>query len=361
MSNTVIVSENARGVHLIDQTSLQSHEIGTLVSRIYEGESVQRHFFIEGVNPSEYFGEESIPGGVKTYRLGPTTTDWEFVDHPDVLNPLLQMGFTISKLFYGRGGLTMSAILNPPDFKIQEDNVSWDYEFWQEYRKNTPLVDYGIIESVVVTSSIKPKKAINYLRGWFRLICTNGLMGSVFSWPKLRMNHNYFDPSRVEEYLNDYAVGGQFEFSRGPFIGTGRGIGRLQSWLQDYVATHSANLEDLEDSDDEDDSASVSTTYSGNLLPDIEEEEVPFSVRQSLEPINRMPNWYALSLAEQFELMANGLGSGKVYAADMLNAITNPFYARNLVEPEFSPIRLMSKTESLFKSFSDLVGAFSLI
>lgn len=363
MSNTVIVSESARGVHTITvDEPFKPREIGTLVSRIYEGESVQRHFFLAGVNHEDYNGDDSIMAAEKVYRLGPTTTEWKFVDHPETLMPLLNQGYSLSKIFYGRGGLTMSAILNPPDYQIQPDSVSWDRTFWDRIRPEVvSQTNLGIIEAMMVSSSIKPKKAINFLRGWFRLICTNGLMGNVFTWPRLRMNHNYFDPSRIEEYAGSYASGGSAQMDPGPFIGTGRGLDYLQSWLQNYVVTHSAVQENEDDDLDEDE---VTTTETSDLFAaySIDESETPLSVRKSLDPINRMSSWYAQSLSEQFEMMANGIGTaGKIYAVDMMNALTNPLYARNLQDPEFSPIRLMSKTESLFNAFSSLVGAFSLI
>lgn len=364
MSQTVIVSEEAKGVHVIDPSTegYPTREIGTVVSRIYEGESVQRHLFIPGVTVAEYQEDQSLDVE-KIYRLGPTTTHWEFIDHPTVLAPYLEEGFTVSKMFYGRGGLTMYALLQPPNPKVYQDPIGWDAAFWNGIGRDDERLR-GITESVVVTSSIKPKKGIHYQRGWYRLICTNGMVSAVLQWPKLSMSHSQFDIAKAYDYMGLYTAagsGGYNDVDPGPFIGNLDGVRRLKQWVQNYIATNTVQVStpDEEEEDDEIAEDIASAVVPGSSL----QENIPFAIRKSMEPVMNMPGWYAQELDTQLDFMVQNLSdvTYSIYALDLLNALTNPIYHRTFTNDDYSPIRLLTRAEGLFKTFSNLVGVFSLI
>lgn len=341
MSSTIIVSEERHPVHVFDEDLDRIH-IGDIVSRVYEGERVQRHLYEPNSAAGQVVGTRNFKDE-KVYSLGPTTTRFDFVDHAEALAPLVERGFTIEKQYISKGGLNLTAILTPPNATEIEDPIHWDdARFTSEQHLARPR---RMNESVMVQTSIRPGKAINYRRGWFRLICTNGLVAEVMDLGSARFNHANFSGDRLLEKIDSFPrmpTDGDKVF--GPIIGNAKGCNSFASLLERLAEGRTAEPE--ADEDDEGDGTEF-------------DQEIPFFARKHVSVFSRIPTWFLLAYASNLRDAAK-MDQGVIRALDILNAVTNPINSEGASENAHSIFRPLNRTGSIIEATVTLLGAMSL-
>jgi len=297
----VIVSEETNPVHIFEQKTLEKERVGTVVSRIYEGESVQRHLFF----PAEGVAQKEV------YSLGPTTTGFQFVDFTEAIEPFIEAGTLMTSRLW-RGGTCYQALLRMDDYHAIKDPIQWDRELWN--RKSNKLWD--ILE---LRASIKPGRGISVTRGFFRVVCENGLISKILGMGHWRFSHLNFN---ADEIISG-ASGGHTEI---PPIMVGNKAG----------AARFSQLIDTEH----------------------EVEQMPYHLETSLNVLDRLPKWYKEDVQEQIGLFIQNSSHDRMGPLDLLNILTTPF---NMGErTDGSVARLSTKLESIVKASSTFIGPFSL-
>jgi hypothetical protein len=84
--------------------------------------------------------------------------------------------------------------------------------------------------------------------------------------------------------------------------------------------------------------------------------EVPFYIEQSLNPILRMPKWFRWNFIEQLELFTEH-GTDRFHGLDLLNALTTPIFNS---EEEHALLRPLARIESLTRGSAMFIGTLSL-
>ena len=276
---------------------------GKVVSRIYEGESVQRHFYVPADEDKEYL-------------LGPTTTSFNFVDHTQALTPLINRGFEIRKMSIMKSGLKMFAIMTPCDGEVLEDPIRWDVPVWGGDRQ--PL-----LETAVVTSSIGPGQGIHYSIGYFRLVCTNGLVSEILGTGVEKFSHLNWSGDHVNAFISSHRLSGESAFP----IGTKKGI-----------------------------------EHSRNLLADLKDEsknvKIPIPIQKTLGPLLSLPDWYQTDIDQQFSMILDNHPKDDVSTLDLLNVITSPINLQQARGEDRS--RFLFRTERIAMPLCQLIAFMSL-
>lgn len=336
----VPVGEKTRDVHHYTTTG-QVVTLGQIISRNYKGEQAQRHYFHSAK------GEEGKP---KTYRLGVSTHQFKFVDHTVALDPLINRGYTIKDTVISRGGIHMYSVLERPDAVPINDPIDWDLQYWHgQSGSGLQRVARELRESVVVFSAIRPGKGIKYHRGWFRMICSNGLVAELLRLGSAKLNHaNWSGPSILNGLKLSEAFG---EVQVGPYVGSQRGVTRLARLIESLITLPETEAETTDPED-------------GTVSASVEEliRDLPLFIQDEVRPFLAMPIWFRQALADQFYTMAANIReTQKVSALDVINAVTNPINLERFhaAEPH-SVLRPLTRTNVLTTSASKLIGAFSL-
>lgn len=329
----VIADEVSSPVHVFDD-DLNPKEVGTIVSRIYQGESVQRHLYLPaGKSPEEKDN---------WYSLGPTTNRFKFTDHTEALEPLLDAGWKIRTQLLSKGGLRAYTILHPDDPVLISDVINWDHEFWGTVRQDNPLFD-KLTEAIIVKTSVQPGAGMSYSRAYWRFICTNGMTAKLLELATVRMNHGNWDGNALSNRLlgSNVVMHPSPEKLRGPYIGTSNGVRRLASFIEDQFLGDGP----------------------------ISNRQIPKFVEDSIKALEDMPKWYLSRYQEQLKLMASGVTGGSVHAFDLMNGITNAVNYELATQKASSdpdaPVRasgrILGKSDTILEHSMRLVGTFSLI
>lgn len=178
----VITSYNAAG-ELIP--------VGSVRYRDYDGRAV-RSLVLE----SELSRRE--------HPLGSASSGFRTVSHAAVLEPFLAAGYRPRSVIHGRGGASMIAILGHPEFTFP-DPIAWDHsllpdpddEIDPEY-----IRDHGLQASVRVRSDLRRGHGVSATAGYFRLVCTNGLIAKVLDLGHLSTNHRVFSQEQVQTFVD---------------------------------------------------------------------------------------------------------------------------------------------------------------
>ena len=329
----VIVGEKIRPLHAYTQHG-HVQELGNVVTRNYRGEQAARHYFI---------GKDE-KGVDKTYKLGVTTSRFQFVDHTVALDPLLNRGYTIKDTVISRGGMNMYAVLERPNAQEIADPMNWDLQFWHdETGSGTKVVPRTMTESIVVFSSIKPGKAINYRRGYYRLICSNGLVAEVLDLGHIKANHAAWSHDLISSHLNLLPTLSE-TIEWGAYAGSPHGCLRFARLL--------GQLAELPDTAEFDEDGTQPLTIEAVVL------ELPLFIRDLIKPILSMPSWFRSSIAAQFTALAEV--ERKIFALDVVNAVTNPInIERGQVDPH-SVLAPLVRANVITTAATKMIGAFSL-
>jgi len=130
-------------------------------------------------------------------RLGPlgsATHQFRMIDHYSVVKPLLDAGFEARSVQHHRGGASFMGFFAHPDISF-EDPISWDSWAGKATTRSMEL-------SLRVRADLRRGRGISMSLGYFRLICTNGLVANVFDMGGLRLDHRNFQPAKVQEFLD---------------------------------------------------------------------------------------------------------------------------------------------------------------
>ncbi len=307
MSNSVGVNESTMLVH----HPLTREPLGEIVSRVYENEGVMRHSFFTSK---------------KTYSLGPTTDSFRFVDWPEVFQPLMEQGYEISKLIIARGGLKVAATLHNPKGPTYKDPINWDSGTWGEGLKNE-----GLKDGVTFTGGLRPGFGYHFHRGFFRLVCTNGLRLETLGLGDSNMSHTNFSSEKLIEELFGYQVvtTPSGDFLLGEPIGKMSAIKKVQKVL---------------------------TGLNKTVYEEGEEQPIyPPFVKELLAPLEDLSKPLRSKVVEQFEAMVQNSGRKEVYELDLANALTT---ATNLLQKV--PSRSFFGQKNAQQSLVKLTGIYSL-
>jgi len=293
---------------VLDDKPLRKQKLGTVVSRLFTGENVQRHFFV----PKDTNSKK------KEYSLGPTTDGFQFTDHTEVLAPLLDKGYKLQTVKYSKGGLKIWAMLTPPNPLTLNDPITWDASLWGSGKT--------IQEAVLITSAIGPGHGIHYKFGWFRIICTNGLIDDILGMGALYYSHTNWSGLGVTKFIEN----NRLTENVNPVIGNLPGLRRTIQVLDVMEDNEKRN------------------------------ELLPVPIQRTLTPLIRLPNWYRNDLREQFNYMCNQASIEKVTSLDILNAVTSPLNYRNQVQGE-SRNRQFFTTTKIVTPLAQLIAFMSLL
>lgn len=275
-------------------------ELGTITTRTYLGEGVLKHTF---------------NNGTRQFSLGPSTLDFEFVDWPEIFDPLFSEGYEVAQMIMARGGLKIHAVLQKPDGPTYKDPLSWDTSIWGKSN--------GLKESIVINAGMKPGFGYHFSKGFFRMICTNGLVVPSLMLGSGDYNHRTFSTDKLLEDLfgkSVVVVGDQI---------LGETIGKKSS------LTRVSNI--------------ISTLREAEDL-----EAVPPFMRKIVSPVVGLTEEVRSAAVEQFEQLIN-VRREDIFELDIANVVTS---AMN--RPEKVAQRNFFEQSRLQRSLSDLVGAFSL-
>ncbi len=163
--------------------------------------------------------------------------------------------------------------------------------------------------------------------GFFRAICSNGLVTKALGLADVRVNsHNINEISLAEELFGKVVV--SEEVLRGPQIGHKKGVIAFSKFLRNYYEN-----------------------------PEFVDAAPPF-VKEMTSSFDNIPHWIGLNAVQQFEAMANM--KGKPHSGDVVNAWTNAINYNPNEEENRSTSRGLRKLDVLTKNASDLISVYSM-
>lgn len=286
-------------------------EVGTAQVRMYEGENVFRN--------DAYQPFETEPKSFK-----PTKNEWLPFDHFDALQPLLDEGWQIQKMYTNRGGLNGIFQLTNPNGLRWDDVFTADQEVWgADVGKKD-----GLMELIQIHHNISPGGYAKYNRGFFRLVCTNGLVREELELGTYRANANNFDPQAlVQEMLNTPRI--TADQILGPVAGSARGAQKFSDFIERFYIDPESNA------------------------------NLPRVAKEMARPFESVPHWVGLNAITQFA----GLKDQKrdVREMELMNAWTGamnqPAYDG---DENRSRVGVLNKVNSLTTASANLMGIFSL-
>lgn len=303
----VVVHEEQHPVTSYKPGAMTTYLVGTVISRVYQGESVQRHLFLPAGQDAE--DETNL------VSMGPTSTSFDFVDYAGLVEPFLDQGRKSGRLkqtWLFRGGTCFRALIELPMRGIP-DPIEWDLDLWESNKVGT------LRQVIEIVSSVKPGHGIRITRGLFRLVCSNGLISKVLNLGFWKFSHSNFNPETVAQIAS--SSGEYQDFTVGNKKGAERFLGVLQ---QDEV-----------------------------------DESIPYFVQSSMGVLSRLPKWYVSGLQVQMQEFIDHSPVDRIGPLDLMNMLTSPM---SLYEEasEASIGRLSGKMESITKATMSLIGPLSL-
>lgn len=171
--------------------------------------------------------------------------------------------------------------------------------------------------AVRVRSDLRRGHGFTYDLGYFRVVCTNGLVARAFSFGTLNLNHKLFETERVEDFLESNPVPSP------------EGMGGVDSSLFIDIA---------------------------KFLQD-DPEQIANRPRLLREPLQRIDGLLSRSskvlLKQEFEEMAGS--TPKITQLDLLNAVTNVSHRAK------TPMAIYGEVDPLVSNLVDLVDVSGLI
>lgn len=127
-------------------------------------------------------------GSDRTFSLGQASGAFRLVDHAEALEPLLDLGFTPSPLNRTlRGGARLFAVLQNPAYQIP-DPIGWD-----------GLGQESLTLSVALIADARVGHGFSLTMGYFRWVCTNGLISSALQLGHWTWSHLHFTPALLRD------------------------------------------------------------------------------------------------------------------------------------------------------------------
>jgi hypothetical protein len=313
----------------------QVRTTGTVTARTYEKQNVVKFWF-------KADADSGIWAKSGEYDLGPATEAYKMLDHREVIKPLIDRGFEFTGLGYWDGGLTVWAMLRPPDPIIIDDVIGWDSGIVMENRRTEQRT---LEEGILVQSSLKPRSLkIHYRAGWFRPWIGMGLVGQrLLSLPSFSYAHRDWSAGRVvksmeslRETTRQIVEADDFD-PRGELLGNSEGAGLLAGLISRYVVSDS----DMQE----------------RILAGL-----PYVVREAIRPFTYMTDWHRTRFVEVLEMMAEA--DVDVYSLDAINAVTAPvamLAAEETVAERTSWVRGMVHVPRVVKATAYLIAMHNLM
>lgn len=318
----IVVKQSQRPVEFLNDAG-NVEVLGNLISRTYLGEDVQRHEF-EATRTD------------RSYLLGTSREGMQFINHVEGMQVLHDHGYVKRDMVLTMGGTELFAVWDNPEGVTYDDPILWDKSIW-DHRSE---LGGTMTESIIQRGSIRPGLGTSFQRGFFRGICSNGLVAELLSLGRVRYNVSNWSPANLEEDLfgQDVAVLKQ-EQLMGERVGTNRSVARFGELLK--------TLRQTEDRPE----------YLASL---------PKFVRPMVAPFARVPKWFLESVEKQTELfVASGLKD--VHELDVSNILTNAVNITRFGDvPEGeerearSPNFMITNMNSLTEKAGSLIGVYSL-
>lgn len=297
-------------VHSVTEDG-QKVQVATANVRMYEGESVWRNSVLP-----QFETEEK--------QLKSTNKAWHPLDHYDALEPLLEAGWQFAQYDINRGGLNGRFLMTHPEGVRYQDLFDWDSDIWNHRDRDK---DGGITEAILVQSPIRPGAPKTYRRGFFRFVCTNGLVDSALDLAVLKMNAENWSMADLQEKILATPHVTE-EMIRGEKVGTPRGSQKFFEFLERYYL--------------EPDNASV--------------RDLPAFARDLIRPFDNIPEWVGLNAISQFHAISEA--KVPVHRMDVMNAWTGAINMPS--DTEHSVQGVLNKVERLTSATADLIGVYSM-
>lgn len=135
------------------------YNIGTVIETDYEGAA--KSLVLRSDNQ-------------KSYKLGRSSSQYQVIDHRQVLENLLTSGWEVSRVDNTRGGARLFTVLTHPHYKVEDFVVGYDIERYKGSALGQPL---GL--SLGIWSDARVGHGIRMTMGFIRHICSNGLVSSI--------------------------------------------------------------------------------------------------------------------------------------------------------------------------------------
>lgn len=124
----------------------------------------------------------------RAFSLGQASGNFRLVDHAEALEPLLDMGFTPANLSRTlRGGARLFAVLQNPLYSIP-DPIRWD-----------GLESGGLTLSLALMADARVGHGFSITLGYFRMVCTNGLISMFLNLGHWSWSHLNFSPASLRD------------------------------------------------------------------------------------------------------------------------------------------------------------------
>jgi hypothetical protein len=154
------------------------YPLGELITTAYEGGARRLYLMPEGA--------------ASPVRLGTISADRYVVpDHYQVARPLLERGFVPRVLRTRRGGASFFGLFSHPDLKYPSLRVPDG--------KGREDLEY----SIGVWNSLKTGHAVRVVGGFFRIICTNGLLDQLLNLGEGSFDHRSISRPLMESWFDE--------------------------------------------------------------------------------------------------------------------------------------------------------------
>lgn len=229
--------------------------------------------------------EDESPRQQEAFSLGVVKGQYTLLDHATILKPLMDLGFEVTKMNFMRGGTRAMATLQYPGIAL-DDPIAWDLEQFEKVPAKRK-----IFFSLGVWMDARSMHGIHFAAGYFRLLCTNGLMSTVLGMGSLNLTHRHWNVQRVSEF----GEGVLEQAGKGKTLGLPTMGTKALSWGQNAIANLVARPEEF--------------------------ESLPGIAKEPLRQLRRIiPDKALTSLADQ---LGEIRGEKEFSGLDILNAITN--------------------------------------
>jgi hypothetical protein len=290
--------EGARPMYTFDENGKKT-ALGLVRYRDYEADRKLR---------VAYFGEDTA------HPLGKASGNFRIVDHWTAAQPLLKAGFKVDMLRHFRDGAELFAVLTHPDLTMR-DVIDWDADMYNGQPTTMRM-------AIRLRNNLNIGNSIRYDIGFFRVICTNGLIASALDMGNAAFTHRIFETPKLKQWVDD---------TINNWTG-GRQLRDVEAKALDWpIQTFTEILED--------------PGYV-NRLP-------AFARIPAQHLLNKMPQWSRVQLVEQMQSMRQN--SEVITALDLLNAVTN----LNNLSPAQSWL-VYRRLDPIYNNFVTLcdIGAF---
>ena len=346
--STIDVREADRPVKgfVATEKGYQEKTLGVITTRSFEGEGVNKLLF----RPSQ--ASQAVVNDVRDYQIGHVSDQFQVVDHGEILRPLIAIGYTITRLHYSRGGMNMMATLRPPKPLAITDPIKYDRDLWPSISENS------IVESLQVTSSLKPGRGIHMLRGWYRLVCTNGLLSELLQLGKAFFSHRTWNPGHLSETFQEWPqLSSKGDVVLGPLVGNQDGVTKLVGVLTHLLEQRGG---EGDESEEEEEPEVMTRRELQARAARSAAQNLPLFVREEIDPFTHMSGWLLVALMEQLAHFNSTAHRKEFHALDLVNAYTSAVNLGVVNHENRSPVRSLTKMEGVLQSSMRLIGGMSL-